>query len=34
MAKESGFKNITLGQNRLRTETAGVVAASILNLKL
>ncbi|MCP9769817.1 16S rRNA (uracil(1498)-N(3))-methyltransferase [Lacihabitans sp. LS3-19] len=34
MAKESGFKNITLGQNRLRTETAGVLAASILNLKL
>ena len=34
MAKASGFKNITLGQNRLRTETAGVVVASILNLKL
>jgi 16S rRNA (uracil1498-N3)-methyltransferase len=34
MAKESGFKNITLGQNRLRTETAGVLIASILNLKL
>jgi 16S rRNA (uracil1498-N3)-methyltransferase len=34
MAQESGFKNITLGQNRLRTETAGVVVASILNLKL
>lgn len=31
-AKESNFKSVTLGENRLRTETAGVVAVSILNL--
>ncbi|OYU67590.1 MAG: 16S rRNA (uracil(1498)-N(3))-methyltransferase [Cytophagaceae bacterium BCCC1] len=32
MAKENNFKTVTLGENRLRTETAGVVAVSILNL--
>ena len=32
LAKENNFKTITLGENRLRTETAGVVAVSILNL--
>ena len=31
-AKESNFKTVTLGKNRLRTETAGVVSISILNL--
>lgn len=33
LAHESGFKNITLGQSRLRTETAGVFTASILNAR-
>ncbi|MCF8325305.1 MAG: 16S rRNA (uracil(1498)-N(3))-methyltransferase [Leadbetterella sp.] len=32
MAKENNFKTVTLGENRLRNETAGVVAVSILNL--
>jgi 16S rRNA U1498 N3-methylase RsmE len=32
LAQENNFKTITLGENRLRTETAGVVAVSILNL--
>lgn len=32
LAQENNFKTVTLGQNRLRTETAGVVAVSILNL--
>jgi 16S rRNA (uracil1498-N3)-methyltransferase len=31
-AKDAGFQSVTLGENRLRTETAGVVAVSILNL--
>lgn len=31
-ANEVGFKTVTLGANRLRTETAGVVALSLLNL--
>ena len=31
-AKDNDFKSVTLGKNRLRTETAGVVAVSILNL--
>ena len=31
-AKENDFKSVKLGKNRLRTETAGVVAVSILNL--
>lgn len=30
IAKQSGFKPVSLGQARLRTETAGVVAAQIL----
>jgi 16S rRNA (uracil1498-N3)-methyltransferase len=29
-AKKQGFKSISLGNSRLRTETAGVVAANIL----
>jgi len=33
MAAENGFKTITLGKSRLRTETAGVFAASILNAR-
>lgn len=33
MASENGFKTITLGKNRLRTETAGVFAISILNAR-
>lgn len=32
LAQENNFKTVTLGENRLRTETAGVVAVSILNL--
>lgn len=32
-ANEVGFKTVTLGANRLRTETAGIVALSLLNLK-
>lgn len=33
MAYKYGFKNVTLGQNRLRTETAGVYAVSVINSK-
>ncbi len=33
IANEVGFKTVTLGSNRLRTETAGIVALSLLNLK-
>jgi 16S rRNA (uracil1498-N3)-methyltransferase len=32
-AQESGIKGLSLGSNRLRTETAGVFAASILSLQ-
>lgn len=32
MAKKKGFTPISLGKNRLRTETAGVTACHILNL--
>lgn len=32
LATKSGFKNVSLGPNRLRTETAALVALSILNL--
>jgi 16S rRNA (uracil1498-N3)-methyltransferase len=32
LALENNFKTVMLGENRLRTETAGVVAVSILNL--
>ncbi|MEN8116270.1 MAG: RsmE family RNA methyltransferase, partial [Bacteroidota bacterium] len=32
LAKENGFKEISLGTSRLRTETAGVVACHIVNL--
>lgn len=31
IAFQTGFKNITLGKNRLRTETAGIFAVSVLN---
>ena len=31
-AKEHGFQGVSLGESRLRTETAGVVACTILNL--
>lgn len=31
-AVQSGFKKVSLGQNRLRTETAGLAACHILNL--
>ena len=31
-ANEAGFKNISLGSARLRTETAGIVACHIINL--
>jgi 16S rRNA (uracil1498-N3)-methyltransferase len=31
-AKKSGFNPVSLGNSRLRTETAGVVATSIINL--
>jgi len=33
MASENGFQTITLGKSRLRTETAGVFAVSILNAR-
>jgi 16S rRNA (uracil1498-N3)-methyltransferase len=33
LAKNAGFENITLGKSRLRTETAGVFAVSILNAR-
>ena len=32
LSKEYGFNPITLGDNRLRTETAGIVSCNILNL--
>lgn len=32
MAKEKGFKSVTLGENRLRTETAAVYVASVYNV--
>jgi 16S rRNA (uracil1498-N3)-methyltransferase len=32
LAMEQGYKQVSLGVNRLRTETAGIVAASILRL--
>nr|MDA3816497.1 16S rRNA (uracil(1498)-N(3))-methyltransferase [Prolixibacteraceae bacterium] len=32
LAGQKGFRQITLGESRLRTETAGVVAAHIANL--
>ncbi|MFN3841168.1 MAG: 16S rRNA (uracil(1498)-N(3))-methyltransferase [Cyclobacteriaceae bacterium] len=32
LAKASGFKEVTLGTSRLRTETAGLVACNIINL--
>jgi len=32
MAKENGFREISLGNSRLRTETAGIVATQIVNL--
>lgn len=32
MAIEHGFKKVSLGQSRLRTETAGMVSVNILNL--
>jgi 16S rRNA (uracil1498-N3)-methyltransferase len=32
LAKENGFREISLGASRLRTETAGVVACHIVNL--
>lgn len=33
LAHTFGFKNITLGKNRLRTETAGVYAVTVLNAR-
>jgi 16S rRNA (uracil1498-N3)-methyltransferase len=30
MAKTAGFKSVTLGKTRLRTETAGIVGAVLL----
>jgi 16S rRNA (uracil1498-N3)-methyltransferase len=32
MALQHGFSAITLGENRLRTETAGIVACGIVGL--
>jgi len=32
VAKQNGFKEISLGNERLRTETAGIVACHIANL--
>ena len=32
LAKEQGFRPVTLGSTRLRTETAGIVAATLLKL--
>jgi len=31
-AKALGFKSITLGRSRLRTETAGIIACHLLNI--
>jgi 16S rRNA (uracil1498-N3)-methyltransferase len=33
LAKENGFKEISLGESRLRTETAGVVACNVVSLE-
>lgn len=33
LAKENGFKEISLGESRLRTETAGIVACNIISLE-
>jgi 16S rRNA U1498 N3-methylase RsmE len=33
MAKENGFAPVSLGESRLRTETAGVMVSAIFNLK-
>jgi 16S rRNA (uracil1498-N3)-methyltransferase len=33
LAKENGFQEITLGESRLRTETAGIVACNIISLE-
>ncbi len=33
LAKENGFKEISLGKSRLRTETAGVVACNVVSLE-
>ena len=33
MAKENGFKPVTLGNKRLRTETAAIVATHTISLK-
>ena len=32
LALKNGFQSVTLGESRLRTETAGVVACHIANL--
>jgi 16S rRNA (uracil1498-N3)-methyltransferase len=32
MAEEKGFQSVTLGKSRLRTETAALVVAHIINL--
>jgi 16S rRNA (uracil1498-N3)-methyltransferase len=32
LAIENGFKVVSLGESRLRTETAGIVACHIVNL--
>jgi 16S rRNA (uracil1498-N3)-methyltransferase len=32
MAFAKGFQGVSLGQHRLRTETAGIVACQIVNL--
>ena len=32
LALENGYKGISLGESRLRTETAGIVACHIINL--
>ena len=33
LAKENGFQEISLGESRLRTETAGIVACAIVSLE-
>ena len=32
-ALENGFKEISLGKDRYRTETAGIISTHIINLK-
>ena len=32
LCKDNGFKSITLGDSRLRTETAGIIACNLLNV--